>query len=89
MNYHSIILRLNFSRKPIKCLLRAFTHQEEDLGEETMEEFLSTYYDRDNEDIREHYDDIDSEGYVGTIKYSRTKSILLELFVVSVLRLRV
>ena len=51
--------------------------REEELGEETMEEFLSTYYDWDNEDIREHYDDIDSEGYVGTIKYSRTKSILL------------
>jgi hypothetical protein len=52
--------------------------RKDDLGEETtMEDFLSTYYDEDNEELRELYDDIDSEGYVGMIKYSRNKSIFL------------
>ena len=51
--------------------------RKEDLGETTMDDFLSTYYDADNEELRELYDDIDSEGYVGMIKYSRTKSIFL------------
>ena len=63
---------IEFLEKHTEFLFYYTFQEKKKRGKATWKSFFRPY-DAGNEELREHYDDIDSEGYVGMIKYSRTK----------------